>query len=306
MRSLSAFVLLVAGCGAASPSTSTTPASAAEASSATTPTESSEPARATDPPLGETSEQTSQQVPSVRTDESVGPESPPIEAARAEPISISLPSEPVRAAIVVQGRDGAPRGQSAGWDGEHQFVALGLPAMSSDGGTVVVLLGGGDGLRGTRSLLTLSTRTGGVVRRDPLYESSASEQDTEEARTEEQQARRQIARAQRYLARRELFALRPLDEALTLQRDGGAVEILDADGRSRFRRDFVAPSPSPPAGLDEDALVAWEVEHHCDDALLDASAWRIDATHVLLTVRIGSTPDECWEQDEGLIVTLSP
>jgi hypothetical protein len=41
------------------------------------------------------------------------------------------------------------------------------------------------------------------------------------------------------------------------------------------------------------------VEHHCDDALLDASAWRIDATHVLLTVRIGSTPDECWEQDEA-------
>lgn len=312
MRSPLALVLLVAGCGAASPSTPRTAASAAEEPSATAQTASSEPAHEPAVALAETSERTIERAPSESTHGEVAPESPPSEGARAEPLPAPLPREPVRAAIVVQGRDGAPRGESAGWDGEHQFVAVGLPAMSPDGRSIVLLEGGGDGANSARSLVTVSARTGALERRDALYESRASEEDTPEEETHLREARRQIARAQRYLARRTFLSLRGLDEAsgtdeaLTLETSAGVVEIFDSSRRSRFRREVVPPAPRPPPGLDEDAWVAWEVEHHCDDHLEEAAAWRIDATHVLLTLKIGATPDECWVRDEHELVTLSP
>lgn len=218
----------------------------------------------------------------------------------------------MRAAIVAQGGDGDPRGEYAGWDGTHQFVGIGLPAISSDGRAIVALESGGDGVNSRRSLLTPSTRTGALVRRDALYEARASEEDTPAERRHEEEARRQLARAQRYLARRTFLALRRLeeisgtDEQLTLETAHGVVEIFDATRRSRFRREVLAPPPSPPSDLRGEALDAWEIEHYCDEDILDASAWRIDAMHLLLSLRIGATPDECWEQDQYEIVTLSP
>lgn len=215
-----------------------------------------------------------------------------------EPSPISAPARPperVRATLVVEGA----------------FAPRGLPAISPDGRSIVWLERGGDGLDGRASLVTLDAHTGRLERRDPLAESRASEED-DAAAARQRESERRIARAQRYLARRTFLSLRPLeepaeaDEPLALEAYGGTVEILDAAGRSRFRRELVAPAPRQPDGLTGDELEAWEVEHHCDDHLMEVSAWRIDATHLLLVVRIGATPDECWEQDEAMIVTLSP
>jgi hypothetical protein len=219
--------------------------------------------------------------------------------------------EPVRAEIVAQ-HDGRPTGTSVGWDGEREYVALGLPARSTDGRTVVLVEGGGDGTSSRRALVTLTVATGALDRRDELYASDASEEGTPLEAARAQDARARIAEAQRHLARAGFLALEPLGSsadaagALALEEPApGVVQIRDATGRTRFREVVVPPAPTPPPGLDDDALDEWELEHQCDDSLEEAQAWRIDAGHVLLVLRVGATPDECWVRDEPRIVTLS-
>lgn len=274
---------LLGGCGAPSARTATTavPIASAPPSEASTPPRSLE---STSSARVEAAASTA--APSESPSSSVEP--PPLAAP-------ARPPERVRATLLVEGR----------------FAPRGLPAISPDGRSIVWLERGGDGLDGRDSLVTLDARTGRLERRDPLAESRASEED-EAAAARHRESERRIARAQRYLERRTFLSLPRLeelseaDEPLALEERGGTVEILDAASRSRFRRELVAPAPRRPDGLTGDELDAWEVEHHCDEHLLEASAWRIDATHLLLVVRIGATPDECWEQDEAVLVTLSP
>lgn len=214
----------------------------------------------------------------------------------------------MQAAIVASDGRGPRQGTYIGFDGEREYEALGLPAISPEGRSLALIEGGGDGTSSRHALVTVSVATGALERRDELSEARASEEDTPREAERWRAARVGIGRAQRYLARRRFVALEPLaGSGLAVEEPTpGVVELRDASGRTLHRAEVVPPAPEAPADLHGDALDAWEVEHLCDDRLEDVSAWRIDATRVLLVLRIGATPDECWVRDEHQVITLGP
>jgi hypothetical protein len=186
---------------------------------------------------------------------------------------------------------------------EDRWSTEGLPALSRDGRAVAIRRHEGDGLDSTEALVTVSVRTGRIVRTDSFGTWRAGyDFDDEELRQWLDEVRTRKVRADRYLTRRGFRSIPPLGETdhganpsgWSVEDDGAWVTISDETGRERFHQQMMEPTERD----EEDPCSGY--------GITELYAWRVDATHALLDLTSNPTPDECWAEQSFHIVTLAP